>query len=371
MIDYEFQSEPWRCHHPERIKADLGETVTPEWLHGAVQHHSRLWRIARRLYGLRPVVPDPDQADPDDLKDWSPNTLGQALGLTPKNLQGEVNAIRGMVESAGRARSDHAAHPEPTDRQAPADNLFEAAESRGDFPDDDKLLRHYGLWIEAMTRSDRQWLADRARDWRQALDHRQAQAIARQALLNEFEIRRMRSALLGLNPNDKEDETKYRLMSQSVQEAEKAYRQQLDQLDKVVPWMGLAGRGVKLSAALADCTRAIQEYYKDGTRHLIDGIHTAAEVELLMRMSEQAPHPKYRLGWVAHANAAIAGIFDPNWKNPFPKAVTRRLDLAFKEAYAAAAREDGVHIPDLLKEGEEGEFQDRLAGFSASTNPDD
>lgn len=364
-VDYEFQGDPWRCHHLDRLKADLGEQVTPEATHAALQHQSRLWRVARRLYGLRPVIPDPASLDTDDLKDWTPAALAKALGITPKDLQTEVTAMRGMVEAArGRRTEDgrQAAKPEPK----LADNLFEAAKARGEFTDDDELLKHHGIYSAGMDREDRRWLAERARDWRQALDHRQGRAMARQALMNEFEIRRMRAALLKLDPAEKSQQVEYRMMTQAVTEAEKAYRNQLDQLDKVVPWMGLAGRGVKLSASLGDCTRAMQDYYHDGNRALIDGIHTAAEVEILLRMSDQSPHPKYRAGWVAHANAAIAGLFDPHWQNPFPPAVTRRLDLAFKEAYAAAAREDGVHVPDLLKEGEEGEFHDRHSGVADS-----
>lgn len=359
--------DPWRVLRPDGLQEDLPEAfaeegLTPEALtrlHGILEPQKRYWRIVRLLWGVQPAVMDPD-ADPQELRLLRLRELADELGVTPRQLKQEIDAMRGFVAASlrdGLPETDTSPEVSLRPQRDPDEDLFAAAESRGDLTDE-QLLRRHRLWFDLMEPTDRAHLATRARQWSRALSHHMAGDLARQALLTEHEINRMQSAMVAMHPAG-DDEQRYRLMADRLDATQKTYRDQMKQLDAVFPYMGMAGRGMSFSGALATITEAIREAEAAGDFRLVDGVHTAAEVEILLRRSAQKPDCAYRLGWVAHVNAARHGLFDPHWKNPIPSPVLRRLDTAFRRAYAEACESDGVPVPDLLEPGLEGEFPDR------------
>ena len=82
-------------------------------------------------------------------------------------------------------------------------------------------------------------------------------------------------------------------------------------------------------------------------------------------MSVQLPLPKYRAGKVVYLNEARAGLWDPKWQSGLTHGLVKRLDKTWAEAYAAAAREAGDPLPDLEKEGAEGEYPELQAELQA------
>ena len=97
------------------------------------QAHPRWWTIVRRLYGLAPLVPSPD-ADLDDLRLWERGELCAALGIEAKQLQAELDTLRGVMHGT-------AAPPEPEPRATTA--AFDA-QGEGRLVLDDELLLKYG-----------------------------------------------------------------------------------------------------------------------------------------------------------------------------------------------------------------------------------
>jgi hypothetical protein len=81
-------------------------------------------------------------------------------------------------------------------------------------------------------------------------------------------------------------------------------------------------------------------------------------MQVEMRQSQQIPEPRYRLGLVAHVNAARAGLFDPNWRPMFTDRQLKKLDAGFKEALVRVGEDAGEGLPDLESDRPgEGEYE--------------
>jgi hypothetical protein len=316
---------------------------------------ARAFYLARSLYGINPQVPPPD-IDLALLTTRSRAEVQAAVGLTRSQLEAELGTLRGLALQVNtRAPAPAAYDPRQPGRVDPAagtsaPDLFERAKAE----DPDRLLEQFSFdSIPFTDAGERAWFVERVIEWRQILSHKMAGDLARQTLLTAREVRRLGTLVGKLPANDDQ----YAPSSRLLQQLSAQYAGQLEQLNKIAPWMGLQGRGMGFAGMMADVTLAVREYKARGDTGLVDGIFQASELAVLCRMSTQAPLPQYRLGWVTYLNAARPGLWDPHWKNPLPAEVLGRLDRAFKHAYAEAAQAEGAHIPDLLLEGVEGEYE--------------
>jgi hypothetical protein len=136
------------------------------------------------------------------------------------------------------------------------------------------------------------------------------------------------------------------------------YDKALTRLLEECPWASQLAGKYALRASLSEITEGIQRYQSKGDNRLVDGLFTAAEIQLLMHRSVQSPTPNYRMGAVIYLLEAKAGLWDPNWQTQFKDAQLGRLDRAFQAALVAAGNESGEHVPDLMKDGVEGEYEE-------------
>jgi hypothetical protein len=117
----------------------------------------------------------------------------------------------------------------------------------------------------------------------------------------------------------------------------------------------------KIVASLGGMVAAAQAYYKDGTRELIDGVHTELEVELLLT-DYDIRGAQYRPDLPGMVSVAIERLFDPHFvPPPLPRKAHRRLTKAFRAAALAARVDDGEEQEELLpdlKEDADTEVED-------------
>jgi hypothetical protein len=337
MTSYQFSNQAWQVGRWSELEADVAGITVEELplFHAKLASEPRLWLIARRLWGIIPEGFSLD-ADPEDLRPWTRTELQEKLGLTRAQLQSEVEAIRGHYLSAKlRVR------PPELDPVAPP---LPATELK--LEDPQRLLARHGL-DNANAGTMREWLLDRVDQMRGVLEKPNLSIFARELILTELALKK-----LVPGDNDKEyTQKRMRLLEM--------YQQQLTQLNDLAPWASSIAGGVQLAAALAEVTKALQEWAVSGTHTIADGIFTAMEVKVELRTSQQAPTPRYRAGLVAYLNYARENLFNPRFSNPFKAHELRRLDAGFQGAVLASHESSGAPAPpDLQAEGAPAEYEE-------------
>lgn len=91
---------------------------------------------------------------------------------------------------------------------------------------------------------------------------------------------------------------------------------------------------------------------------LIDGIQSAAEVEVQFRQSEQLPTPRYRLGQTVYLLAAIDGLMDPQWRPLFSEPMLKKLDKVGQRLIDESRQAIEEPLPDLTRDDGAGEYPD-------------
>lgn len=328
-------------------------------LHGILVAKPRAWMIARRLYGIIPVLVSPSAAE-DDSRRWSRMELQRSLGLTPTDFRGEIEAIAEVVKRATSAAEDQETQ-ELSEEDDGDPDLFTPQQATMDLSD--KNLTEFGFppgihevpgaTTESKT-AERKRLAERAQEWAKMLSDPMAGELARMALLNEMLMRRVDVKLMSMDPLE---ENFSRLRGYRA-DLELRYKDQLLELDKVFPWRGMAGGKVSFRASVAELIKAARDVRGNNDHRLIDGIHAAADIEVLFRQSTQLPKPRYRLGQTAFLLHAIEGLMDPKWRPQFSDSMAKKLDLIGQRLINDARDAIGEHLPDLMQDGPESEYPD-------------
>ena len=183
--------------------------------------------------------------------------------------------------------------------------------------------------------------------------------LARNLLFQELLIVRNESELS--KPDNTDSRRKDLLRERDAME--ETYRAQLDQLNKLCPWAAQIAGALSMAGTLSDVTAAHQEYYATGNHKLADGIFTTTEWQVLFRRSQQDPDPKYRAGLVVYLNAAKAGLWDPEFRNPFKPAQLAAITNGWKQGYNALADKEGLPVADLESDDPvKGEYEDLVEG---------
>lgn len=342
---YEFCGEPWRVERMDLLTAEIPEVSVSDLprLHESLARHSRQWMVARRLWGIQPVVP-PQTGNADDLLTLAASDLALLLGVTSRQIPAELTAVRAVVKAAllepiAIGSEDLFDPPTaPESRDSDDGNLTFSL-------DDAALFARYDLVSPALV-DDRQWLAKRIGEWRKVLDQAQAKPLAGAALDSMLQLRLIQREMAGVKTGGKE----YTALTRLKLDYETALRSTMEQLDQIVPYFGLVAGKVSFSGVIADTIRATQEYHSKGTRRLADGIFTLTEIEVQLRRSTQRPDVQYRAAWVAYLNEARANLWNPNWKPRPDHKFIRRGDAAFGASIAALQDADGIRVPDLMSE---------------------
>lgn len=356
-------SGKWRVGQWELLQAEfprITEELLP-WFHAELVKHKRSWVLVRRLFGIGPVMVDTD--DPDENRTWSRAELCDKLGIDARQMQAELEHVRSMVSLPAGETDRPVAGPKFENKAQPNLLIQET---------DDELLRRYGyvdrlfeVMIKRPTKdaeprsaeenkAERDWFAARVRQFRKVLDAPLTGRLADQALRNELRIRRAEEELSLHTLGTKE----YREFLQDKEKIEQSYRNQLAEIDKMAPWFNASEKQASVKETVSELIRAVQEYQGRGDTKLLDGIYTAYELQVCVRTSKQHPFPLYRPGLVAAINESRKFLWDPNGASQLRPLDLMRLDRGFQEAVVRLNEETIAHVPDLEREGPEGEFED-------------
>ena len=372
------ENKPWRIEKWEALTAEfhgLTRDRLPEW-ELCMSRSSRRHTIVRRLFGMGPVI-IPLSADPDDFRAMSPDDLCEFLRIDRQALSAEMEEARRQWKGMAAKDQDGYSPKSRPDGKDPDEDLIEdgaktasVAESKppsAQAPEishgDDETLRLAGFAPERMFHHDTAWkprFVDRVREWGPILRDRMTATTARSALLNELRVWRLEQCLMEEDPaaRDKESRKRYRELADELDTVNRAYQGQLQLIEQQAPWFNVTGQTLSFKNAISELVQGLQEYHANGNTEKLDGIFTATEIQVLLRTSSQSPEPTYRMGWVTHVNSSREWLYRQEARRQFKASDLAKLDAGFKAAVRAYVEDSGEHVPDLEREGADGEYED-------------
>jgi hypothetical protein len=343
LVEFEREGAKWRCARFDLLAAEF--ELTPADLPAfteAAQVTERGWLLARRLFGIQPMVP-PLGTPMEDLRPWSRVELQDSLGLTRNQLAQELGAVRGSWRAL-RPRTEPAA-PEATPPKP------------GGLFSEDELLERHGLVVKFGSSAERAWFCQRVQDYEKILAEKFATVLARNALLTELRIYQLDTLLNDTEkckPGDKSWHENLKVRQTMAEQ----YQKLLDQIKTLCPWAGAIAGKYAFAGAIADITKGIQAYKSRGDTALIDGMCTLTEVLVDCRVSVQAPEPPYRADIRVFVAEAKAHLWDYTWQSKLELPPLRHVQAGWKQGFLAAAEADGKKLPDLAAEGPDSEHDD-------------
>lgn len=373
----------WRCERLDLLRAEVpGLTVEqlPAFC-AAVSRAERPWLVVRRLFGLRPLTPAATD-QPEDLRVWGRAELEVTLGVTRKQLQAELDAARGAWQAAQTVATELAA---ATGAVAAKAQAAKAAAFSGELEleaDEDRLrriLEQYDFpheWFEVEERSaeanrrERRWFCQRVQDFAKLLALPQVAESGRRLLLMELRLRRRDELLFAGGENLIGSKARKDFLSALAADDEE-YRKTLEQVQAVAGWFFSINNALNAKGSVGELLRGLQEWYGQGKTDwlaayatmtdaviapgLVDGWFTAEELQTLNRPHVEVAEPQYRLSLALYAQMVKASVWDPKWESKFPPRLWACLDAGFREGFMAAWKKEGLELPNLLREGPDGE----------------
>jgi hypothetical protein len=195
-----------------------------------------------------------------------------------------------------------------------------------------------------LNRVERNWFCQRVQEWRKMLSDPNVKGLARSCLMNELYLQRFEAEMARLSPTNK----RWKQLQEDRRAMESTYQKQLSDLKSAFPEMDTTGKEA-YRRTLSELSKAHRDYYATGDHALIDGMRTADEIEVELRVSQQRPEPQYRFGLSMAISLAMHGINDPNWRPFIKNSVYKKMDAGFKAAAAMMREAMAEPLPDLEK----------------------
>ena len=327
------------------------------------QTHPRLWLLARRIYGIAPLIPDAD-AQPADLRVW-----------TRAEMDAEGYAVKADLEALRGFWVNHCRREAPVLASVPTALVAAREDDRTatnllddlDFPERmftitvfDPLARMTAdgkggvvARPEKENRKERAWFIGRVTEWEKMLRDSIGGAVARSALMNELHLRRLEAEIAVAEPKSRG------ALYDQQSELTKGYQSSIDELQRMFPELAVAGK-VSFKATFSDVIRSHLDYYGNGDRRLVDKVHTVMEMEYMLRTSQQV-EARYRFGLNLAIIDNISGMTDPNFRPRFKHRTLKLADAGFRagvEAARSSMREKVVDLENGVLPGEGDDFED-------------
>ncbi len=383
-VRFEWRREPWKLERLDLLTAevpDLKPAELPQFCE-AVARSPRPWLVVRRLFGVRPLALT-GQEDPDDVRLWGRTELEAALGVTRKQLQAELDAARGAWIASHTVATEAAAATAAVSAKALA---AKAAEFTGELSLEAeaeaqrRLLAQYDFpesWFDLADRApdenrrERHWFTGRLLELAKLFAQPQVREAARRLVLAELRLRRKDSITMTGGDRTAGKRAQEEFFSAYMAD-EKDYRAAMEQIQTLAPWFFAIGNALNAKGCFGEWVRAYQEWHGQGDpgwlaacAHIndavvapggtVDGYFTAEELQTLARPHVEVPEPQYRLSLAVYAQMVRQGVWDPKWENRFPNKLWACLDQGFRSGFMEAWKREGLALPNLLKEGDEGE----------------
>ena len=368
-IEYSISEKPWRVNQPGQFlqffRLKNGEVGKFHFWAAGRPDLLAPWTIARMFFGIEPMIQS-ENADVDLYgSSLSVDEIADLRKCDAEEIKIELQALAMAWKVFQRTQPVEA----PVRSLVPANDFTPPSDQKFDVPDaplspiQSDVLKYRGFfpsdfevdgnkaWTEGLANREMQALYARLIELKKVFDEPMAKEVGRQALINEVLLRRVDQELLRMAPSS----PKFAILRQTKQEIETTLLKQWAEVEKICPFVKGAINKMTAIGAFSDLGKGDMEWSRDKTHIVFDGLYTAYEMQAELRESEQLPSG-YRPGWVAAVLEARAGLFDPNFRRTMKNSYCKILDMAFQAAAKAYNERWGIKLPDLLKEGPDGEY---------------
>lgn len=321
--------------------------------HGALCNQEPAWNVICRIYGNAPLY---GMSEPDEVRAWTLAELAEKRGVEP----GEIDAlIQGAKSYLKRFQIEAKSTENIKVRPALDDETA------------DRLLLENGFGLTA-SQEERKYTASRCMELQPWLEDDRLRAAARSLIQQEVTlffildpgIREVR-ALIADKATKRQGAEKENSQLMSLLKERRDAQTALDGGMKVLGLSDAAGGTLKKRMAFNDCLsilmEAVQRYYSDEDRDLIDGLFTAAEVEILTTPTELRP-AQYRPDLVLSALEASKHLWEKDWSaTKLSRRACRKLAAGFNQGLSEArSLEGGISGDEVVEE----EISDETASGS-------
>ena len=326
----------------------------------------RAWGMVRRLFGVRPAIV-PVDVDAARLHPQSEATVAAIYKTNMEGIAEQMSVLELAWAQLLHSKDEpQVAFVEPAKTLSDAVQAGPAAQTISsdlppEFTEEQLKLISLGTFSTGIfdypciahdKKGEIEWFCERIKEVRKVFEEPMARSLARQALLNELQLRRIADRLATLDPASKE----YHALQGSKEDMERTYQAQWAQVEEMCPYALSSGNRKASVNNLADLIELYLQFKRNPENMPRDGVFTDDEIQVLFRQSQQDPEVKYRFGWVLSVLEAKRGIGDPNWKRQMSERMCKMFDTAFAWACLKASESLNIHKPDLELDGPEGEY---------------
>lgn len=346
----------------------------PAW-HQALAGQGRLWEIVRRYFGVAPASMTAEDAAEWGI--WEPEKLARKFGLKPNDIEQELDRAiafwareRLLVTAPGEGEEEAPAAENP--QLAALRSARRQAESLSQADIDELLLGHG--FEDVTTEAERRYVAARIVELEHFLGDNDGRGLALQAIRQELDLMYINAELSRERSRQKEGKTGGRTtVIGLIADRDKLqinYTKTLDSMGATGAQSRSAAQRVSLQDSVGFLVRGYQEYYGKQDNRLIDGMFTAAEVELMVRPVAERPS-QYRPDVVVAVYHARQTLWEKQFEgHRLGRRMSRKLLSFWKDFVLRAAEDEGLEVRSLEAEiAEDAEEYDEEQGRHVPAAP--
>lgn len=363
----------WRLEDAAAMMQEFGlerASALPGW-HGYMAGQGQPWEILRRYFGLAPTLAPADEAGV-----WPVERIQKQFGLSFNQVESAMDAavahwrqrtLIADIVAVGKSES------------AEADGSTGAAETLGVSrafdrinaltPERiDEILESHGF-DDVADPIERRIAANRLIEFDDLLVEPGSRFTTTTAIRMELDVAFLNRRLSKLRAEASIDNNS---QTKTVRELVKERDAAMTQLGKVMEQLGATQSHrptAQARVAFQDCVgflvHAVQDYYADGDRALIDGVYTASEINFLLTPVAERPC-QYDPQMVIESFHAQATLWETDFKgHRVNQATSRRLRALYKDAFERMNELAGVSPLSLEGEDERIEGENEIAIIEA------
>lgn len=310
---------------------DLEESDLVAW-HSDLSGTVRPWLVIRRIFAVKAMFGD--AVEDDDLEEWDWKSLSTKLGVKESELRDDLARAVEFWRKNRTARKIGDV-VKPLDADSPSPLREKLAEDKIT-----ELLREYRF--DHLKGEDREFTARRITELQTLFTDKNKREQARQLVIMELHLHdseKTRSVLKnrldklhGRDDLSASESKELMAIQEAMEKQEKSHTALTKNYMAAAADLGAeeVEQGELRKAALGTASyfvEAVSEYYRDGSRALIDGVFTAEELKWLTDPIPMRP-AQYRPDIVVAVNEAMLpyNLFDPDYKpSKIPREASRRM----------------------------------------------
>lgn len=359
FINYDAPNgDAWRIEAGREMLADFGISGPDDevlvqvvrW-HQVMSGHPELWTIVCRLFAVTPMVgvEDPEFFRPWGFEDIAASMSTAAVPVSTADVEHIFGKAKEFWKKVQVSTAPRETPPPPVERAVATDV--------------EKLLSINGF-VGVDNERERDFIAGRISDLESLLDNETQRWMARSLIAQEAVIVfTLEPSIRSLQAQIKERQDKHAISKEMEERltrmvaSRNAAQSQIEATMKALNLSEAQTGSVQKKGAFKDSLSALIEavalYEARGDTSLIDGVFTAAEIEVLTTPYESRDF-QYRPDLALVVPECIENLFDPGYSpTPLQRKAHRRLLAGFRQGLALARSEAGEQLAELDPESVE------------------